>query len=206
MKQEGYLKSSYIVSIEEEKEFEEFIDNQISDFEHFVKDIDKQITEISYTKKIDQKILLYELETNKNIEGNSVKIPFSKESSGTKIYIEYYNIFKHIEKSRDMLYLWDEFDLHMHEMLSTKLAEYLKKLIAKNNVQILITTHNLNLLSNKNFENKEKYIMKVNPLTGNRSVRNLLGEDVKGNNKRKYELGLYGGIPSKSDIYWTPNE
>lgn len=201
----GFLVKNYRIKPEQKKDFEKILDEQIEDFSNFVRDIDDKIFDISYQVENSEKYIDYIICSNKRIDGQEAIVPFNLESSGTQIYMEYYNLVKMISNEKENLFLWDEIDLHLHSNLATKLIEYVYKQIKKNNKQLIMTTHNLSWLNNKNIKNKEKNIIIVNPANGIRKIQDLQGEDVKDNFTRKYELGLYGGVPSKSDIYWEPD-
>lgn len=112
---------------------------------------------------------------------------FDIASSGTHSLIVFYYWIKEIEKSNIPLLFIDEFDCSYHFDLSEKIVEKLKQL---SNTQVILTTHNTNLLSNElirpdcGFVIDGKQIKSLNKLT----VRELR---YAHNLERMYQAGEF---------------
>lgn len=129
----GYKKGSENIS-------EQIIkNNQLDDFERFLSDCG-----------LDFKLVKYNDINGSNI---GIKFPNKKKplpffeiaSTGTRNLTLFYYWWKIIQENRVPLLFIDEFDCSYHFALSEKIIEKLKDLP---NTQVILTTHNTNLLSN----------------------------------------------------------
>ncbi|MGL4589570.1 MAG: AAA family ATPase [Mycoplasmatales bacterium] len=200
------IEHTYIIGLVHEKKLQKMIEKNKVDFFNFVSEIDNQIIDIGFHKTILNEDVKYELFFKKQIGDKEIEIPFAQESSGTKLFLEYYNLLKSFAQNKNTIYAWDEIDLHMHANLSIKLLELVKQYSEKNNIQFFVTTHNQNLLNSHFLKNKEKCIVTINPLNGQRQMIDLSGVDTKDNNAKKYSMGLYARVPGLSHIFWEPND
>ncbi len=185
-------------------DFKEYADK----LSYFICQIDDSIIDCEYkldgTHPNSGNREFYVLHTIKNIGGREVEIPMSMESSGTRNYLDYFNWLTQIEEGRNTIIVSDEFGVHLHENLQKRIFDYIIKESRKKEVQVVITTHNTNLMNSDALTSKEKQILNVNPINGSRYIKNLVGRDVKENFALKYKQGIYGGAPVDTklgDIY-----
>ncbi len=100
---------------------------------------------------------VFVLHTVKNIGGNYVEIPMSMESSGTKNYLWYFNCLLNITGEERKIIVADEFSIHLHENLKKRIFEYIVKEARENDVQVVITTHDISLINSEEVFLKETY-------------------------------------------------
>lgn len=199
--EKGALPPYQEVSYEAIQSFEEMIENNLLlEFKNFVYQIDENILDIKYKTTWNESTTTYqkELMFSKALGNQIIDIPYAKESTGTKKYIDYFN-FIHLAKTNDSIYTWDEVGLSMHQNLVRKIFDYMAKVMKDNDRQIFLTSHDHNLLDSDCLNNKEKQFLVNN--SGIRCVRNLVGIDNKDKVSKRYAEGYYGSIPSLSDIW-----
>ncbi len=174
----------------------------VDEFESLVREIDTKVEGVYYKKISDNKItLMMEYKLNSKI----ISVPFDRLSSGTKKYLSLFNVINHNKKDNKVIF-WDDFDLHMHKNLQDGITKYLKNMSTEQGCQIFLTTHSTSMLDMDELTNKEKMVIDINPSTGVRELKTLQGNDIKEKKEKRYLLGKYGGAPTKSNIYWEPNE
>lgn len=138
----------------------------------------------------------------KMIDNKEERIDFNIESNGTKAFIKYFRVFEIIfNKSNKKVTLFDGFGANLHDALTKNIFVDIAKAASKRRKQVIFTTHCSDLLNiNESwFGNKNKYI-----LTNNHSkikIKNLVGTDVKENNKMKYLNGAYQGNSSLMNTF-----
>lgn len=114
--------------------------NNLKDFENFLKDMG-----LNY--KLVPLKTLSGLEIGVKFSKNTSPIPFFEvASTGTKSLTLLYYWWQTIKKDEIRLLFIDEFDSSYHFSLSQKLVRKLKEL---KNTQVILTTHNTDLLSNE---------------------------------------------------------
>lgn len=172
-----------------------FYKEQVREFEKFLMKIDERIINIKFDEKIinNGQYKSYSIYFEKKINGEIVKITPKNESTGTKIYIDYFNFINAIIKHKSIVF-FDEFGMHFHPALAIKILNYIKEISNKNKIQLFLTTHNSIFLDKKiiNLNNKEKWIITRN-VHSFIDIKNLEGENTRINNQTYFIKGLYGG-------------
>ena len=93
----------------------------------------------------------------------STPLPFLKTaSSGTLVLFELFILYKLAEKDHDTMLILDEFDAYYHFELSEQIVKMLQKL---EKTQVVFTSHNTNLLSNRFMRPDCLFVMTKNKLT-----------------------------------------
>lgn len=172
----------------------------LQEFKNFVYQIDETVLDIQYETTIEKNSGKYykKMVFLKAVGSDIISIPFSKESTGTQKYIEYFN-FIHMAKVLDNIYIWDEIGVSMHQNLANKIFNYMGKIIKEFDRQMIITSHEVSLLDSEVLNNKERQLL-LNT-SGIRTIRNLSGIDAKDKISKRYLEGFYGAIPSLSEIW-----
>jgi AAA15 family ATPase/GTPase len=117
-------------------------------------------------------------------------IPYTLESMGTKRIFELaYAILNTIDESK-VIYI-DEFETYLHP----KECELLLSLFKNTDAQLIINTHNINLLNNL----ERKTMRLINKNNFEESTISTAPKDIRNDDKnlaKKYEIGAMGGIPN----------
>lgn len=183
----------------------------IKDFDNTIKGYDVSIEEESPFRQNskfykEERNMMYriELELIKTIDHKDIKIPFSKESDGTKNYPKLFKLYENIIDGKDSILTLDEIGLSLNETLLLKLYDKIFVAAKKNDRQVFLTSHNAILLSKlvkdkikddeqeKLLWNKSKWIMFKND--GKTIMNNLVGKNHRDNNHLKFILGEYNSI------------
>ena len=141
------------------------------------------------TNKSDHKKII-----NFNMKhGTLGELPLNKESEGTKKLFNLSGSFFDAVQKDDILII-DEFDARLHPLLAINLVKLFYKL--SKNAQLIITSHDTNLLSNKIFRRDQVWFTEKN----NSQETDLYSlAEYKIRNDEKYEKnylnGKYGAIP-----------
>lgn len=145
---------------------------------------------VRYLKRSNIREIDYELVFDKRVEGRSVSIPYSKESSGTrKLVDEFYHIMACVYGGVGVV---DEMDTGIHDVLMKELFENIKGSVKG---QLLATTHNTMLL--QNLDPRCIFILDIDG-EGCRDVKSIsaIARTQKcNNNTKRYIEGDLGGIP-----------
>lgn len=155
-----------------------FEDDTLSEFEHFL-----------HKAGVDEHLIV-----NKDLDGvkrlyfdKTTPLPFFKTaSSGTKAL---YNFFYWYKTAQDVSLMFiDEFDAFYHFELAEVIVEIIEKM---KNVQVILTSHNTNLLSNKIMRPDCYFIMTKDKIT---SFANATSRELReGHNLEKlYMSGEFG--------------
>lgn len=160
---------------------ESIIDNgNIKDFEKFLNEFG----------------LNFKLVTIRSLEEKSIGIKFGKKvipffkviSTGTKsltLFYYWWQIIK-IENKVSLLFI-DEFDASYHFALSEKIVEKLKQLA---DVQVILTTHNTNLLSNELIRPDCAYVIDGKKISSLKKATNKELREIH-NLERLYQAGEF---------------
>lgn len=197
----GIIQNTFIINENDLSDFNQYIeDDVLQQFKKFVYQIDDNILDIKYETIALENNLQYKknLVFTKELNGKLIDVPYAKESTGTKHYLEYFN-YIHMAKSTDYIYIWDEVGVNLHQNLAMKIFDYMVKVMKVNNRQMIMTSHSVNLLDSDVLTNKEKQFIINN--SGSRTIKNLSGIDVKDKVSKKYLEGYYGAIPNLSPIW-----
>ncbi|MFV0246680.1 MAG: AAA family ATPase [Mycoplasmatales bacterium] len=183
------------------KDLERFKNNQkdiLEQFINFLIDIDNNILDAFFEYKKEGEYYNATLFLKKSYKGDEYLVPFDKESSGTKKYIELFNILTMQDEYNTIAI--DEIDLHLHDNLQEKIINYISNKSKMYNTQYILTTHNTSSLNNINLNNKNKLLLQRD-YDNNVTLKNLSGYDVKENNQSKYLNGVYGEVINRSDLF-----
>lgn len=114
---------------------------------------------------------------------------FQVASSGTKTLFDFFVVYKHAKLNNTSLLFVDEFDLFYHFELAEKLVKMLEKL---DDTQVIITSHNTKLLTNRIMRPDCYFIMTKDKLT---SLANATHRELReGHNLEKlYMSGEFNG-------------
>ncbi len=113
--------------------------NNLSDFEKFLNDCGLKFKLVKLQTLIENDIAI-------KLEGQSKPLRFMEvASTGARNLALFYYWWQEIKQNKIPLLFIDEFDCSYHFELSEKIIEKLKELP---NTQVILTTHNTNLLSN----------------------------------------------------------
>ncbi len=180
--------------IDDEKEFPSFLKKHIMNT--IAKKENININEADFRAlEIEEKTIRQGLD----IQGNAKNVEFSmaeKESDGTQ---KYYGVSGPIINSLNNGYvlLFDELDLRLHTLLSKNLIELFTSSINKNNAQLIFTSHDVNLLDNKNLFRRDQIWFTEKIKDGSTELYSLW--DFKARKditvQKGYLEGRYGAIP-----------
>lgn len=125
---------------------------------------------------------------------------FKAESSGTKILFLLAPILKNAFENGKVLYI-DEFENGLHSnLLEAVINLFNNPKYNINNAQLIINTHNTNLLSLNTFRRDQFWFTEKNPNTGESKLYCLDDFSVRKdeNIRKSYLIGRYGAIPYMS--------
>ncbi len=179
---------------------EGFVDT-VELFSEFAKGIDESILECKHILiESNEDNDIFSIAIVKELGGDEISIPLLKESTGTQKYLQYFDWIIKIINDTKAVYVFDEFGLHLHDNLQYRILEYITRIAKENGVQLILSTHNANLLNVTWLEKNERQFIHINPITGERKVMNLVGKDSKENYRKKYLDGFYGGAPRRTRL------
>lgn len=142
---------------------------------------------------------LHRIETNRG--ENVYTLPLRLESRGTRNVFLLSPILKRAFETGETVCV-DEFDTSLHPMLISYLVGlFHNPAVNRNNAQLIITTHDLSLLTLKELRRDQIYFVAKNQNTGESELYSLdefsprTNEDVR----KAYILGRYGSVPNVGD-------
>ena len=163
-----------------------------------IKSSDSSITDINILKNInnDGDEVYYPVFIHMN-NGKVNKVPFNKESSGTKKIYEVLSTYFLVLRDGGLLAL-DEFDIHFHAMVLPKIIElFTNSLINMKDAQFIFTSHNTEIIDNLgkyrtilvNKDDSESYCYRLDEISGTmlRNDRPI---------SPLYNEGKIGGVPA----------
>jgi AAA15 family ATPase/GTPase len=137
----------------------------------------------------------------KNKTGNEVKFEINEESEGTQRFMDFIPML--IGLSKDKVFIIDEIERSLHTLLIRRLFELLlqHELFHSAPSQLIVSTHEVNLLDIKNlFRKDEIWFMEKNQ-DGESVLYSLANADVDNLNLIKgYLNGRFGAIPFIKDV------
>ncbi len=181
------------ISIKNEK----YLDKAEKFIDYFFCKLYADIKKVYYEKEIKNNKINYSLIVKKNVYGKIIDVSFEKESTGTMNLLELIPFF--ISACEGQTVVIDELDKGIHDLLVDKILDNIIDYIKG---QLIITTHNTLLIESR-IPDKDIYVFNVNRNAEKELVpiTDFNGRIHKNINKRKrYLLGMYGGIPYMSDI------
>lgn len=142
---------------------------------------------------------LHRIETDRG--ENVYALPLRLESRGTRNVFLLSPILKRAFETGETVCV-DEFDTSLHPMLVSYLVGlFHNPAVNRNNAQLIITTHDLSLLTLKELRRDQIYFVEKNQNTGESELYSLdefsprTNEDVR----KAYILGRYGSVPNVGD-------
>ena len=142
---------------------------------------------------------LHRIETDRG--ENVYALPLRLESRGTRNVFLLSPILKRAFETGETVCV-DEFDTSLHPMLVSYLVGlFHNPAVNRNNAQLIITTHDLSLLTLKELRRDQIYFVEKNQNTGESELYSLdefsprTNEDVR----KAYMLGRYGSVPNVGD-------
>lgn len=160
----------------------------------------------AFEKSKKGKIKAYKLvTTHLNKSGKDVIFEMDEESDGTRRLIDFIPILVDIVKN-DAVYLIDEIDRSMHPILTKRILQYFLSQLTKTKSQLIVTTHESNLLDLDLFRKDEIWFVEKNKL-GSSNFYSLLEFKPRADKdiKKGYLNGRFGAIPFLSnpkDLNW----
>ncbi|NPE28178.1 ATP-binding protein [Methanococcoides sp. SA1] len=136
----------------------------------------------------------------KDKSGKEHKIQFdfnTEESEGTKRFFSLIGPWLDALKNGHVLFI-DEMELKLHPMLSEHLIKlFHDKSYNENNAQLIITTHNTNLLNDELFRRDQIWFTEKDPDVGNTNLYSLLEFQARKDQNilKGYLMGRYGALP-----------
>ena len=176
---------------------EKYLDKAEKFIDYFFCKLYADIKKVYYEKEIKNNKINYNLIVKKNVYGKIIDVSFEKESTGTMNLLELIPYF--ISACEGQTVVIDELDKGIHDLLVDKILDNIIDYIKG---QLIITTHNTLLIESR-IPDKDIYVFNVNRNAEKELVpiTDFNGRIHKNINKRKrYLLGMYGGIPYMSDI------
>lgn len=147
---------------------------------------------------------LHRIETDRG--ENVYALPLRLESRGTRNVFLLSPILKRAFETGETVCV-DEFDTSLHPMLVSYLVGlFHNPAVNRNNAQLIITTHDLSLLTLKELRRDQIYFVEKDQNTGESELYSLdefsprTNEDVR----KAYMLGRYGSVPNvgDGDLLW----
>lgn len=157
----------------------------------FLTQIYSDIKSVDYKLTPREDAFKYELILTKQIDGEYLDIPISKESTGTRKLLSFLPLL--FKASMGDTVVIDEIDSGIHDLLMLKVLEPLKDSLKG---QLIVTTHNTLLL--KEMKPEEVYMIVIDA-NGNKEIcciTDYEGRTQKTHNMQaKYLRGDYEGVP-----------
>ncbi|WP_370576114.1 ATP/GTP-binding protein [Methanomethylovorans sp.] len=147
-----------------------------------------------------QKIEINTFHLAKDKDGKEHNIPFdfnTEESEGTKRFFSLIGPWLNALNKGQVLFV-DELELKLHPMLSEHLIKlFHDESYNKNNAQLIITTHNTNLLNDELFRRDQIWFTEKDAYVGNTNLYSLLEFQVRKDQNilKGYLMGRYGALP-----------
>ena len=129
-----------------------------------------------------------------------ITFAFGEESDGTRRLIELLDVI--YSEDNDRTVIIDELDRSLHPQMTIKFAETFLKISEKNKTQLIITTHESNLMDLKLLRRDEIWFVERDPGMNESILYSL--EKFKVHNTKKvakdYLIGRYGAVPVFKDF------
>lgn len=164
-------------------------------------------TSLAFEKDKKGKVKAYKLvTTHLNKKGKDIVFEMDEESDGTRRLIDFIPMLVDISKN-DSVYLIDEIDRSMHPILTKGILQYFLNQLTKAKSQLIVTTHESNLLDLELFRKDEIWFVEKNKY-GSSSFYSLLEFKPRADKdiKKGYLNGRFGAIPFLSnpkDLNWN---
>lgn len=187
----------------------EVINEIISDLEEDKRTvIGSEDNRVSFTFEKDKKgnIKAFKIITKHlNKKGDGIVFEMDEESDGTRRLIDFIPMLVDLVKN-DSVYLIDEIDRSMHPILTKGILEYFVSQFSNLNSQLIVTTHESNLLDLELFRKDEIWFVEKSK-QGSSKFYSLLEFTPRADNdiKKGYLNGRFGAIPfltNPLDLKW----
>ena len=178
--------------------FEEMYDIP-SEIIHEIEDIQNGMINLNgkffiFKEGAKRRITLIQIKFEHSLNRKKVNFDIDDESDGTQRLLDLLPILFRIDNKSHNIYVVDELDRSLH----TKLTKYLVNSITDttNNTQFLFTTHDVNLLSLKNFRRDEIWFIEKNK-NGETRLKPFSDFDIENeeNILKDYLAGRFGAVP-----------
>lgn len=147
-----------------------------------------------FKEGIKRKITLIQMKFEHSLNRKKVNFDIDDESDGTQRLLDLLPILFRLDNNSHNIYIVDELDRSLH----TKLTQYLVNSIGdvSYNTQFLFTTHDVNLLSLKNFRQDEIWFIEKNK-NGETRLKPFSDFDIinEENILKDYLAGRFGAVP-----------
>jgi hypothetical protein len=171
--------------------------NKVSSLFNEAKVIDNFFVKENAIKKLMEGGFLDEIMIGRKINGHIYYLPLASESLGTKkIFIIAAGFISALDCS-DILII-DELNTHLHPLLTDYLIQQFNNPITNpNNAQLIFTTHDVSVLTNKNFRKDQVWFVRKTEQLNSELYSLAEFKDISRNEKyaNNYLLGRYDGIP-----------
>lgn len=163
-------------------------------------------TSFAFEKDKRGKTRAYKLvTTHLNKIGENVVFEMDEESDGTRRLIDFIPMLVDVSKN-DSVYLIDEIDRSMHPILTRGIIEYFLNQLTNTKSQLIVTTHESNLLNLELFRTDEIWFVEKSK-QGSSNFYSLLEFKPRADKdiKKGYLNGRFGAIPFLSnpeDLSW----
>ncbi len=138
---------------------------------------------------------------HKNKKNKDIEFEINEESDGTRRLIDFIPMLVDLTKN-DSVYLIDEIDRSMHPILTKGIMEFFLNIKKETKGQLIVTTHESNLLNLELFRNDEIWFVEKNK-HGASQFYSLLEFKPRGDKdiKKGYLNGRFGAIPFLTNPY-----
>jgi AAA15 family ATPase/GTPase len=140
----------------------------------------------------------FHLSKDKNGKEHKIQFDFNtEESEGTRRFFTLIGPWLNALNKGQVLFV-DEMELKLHPMLSEHLIKlFHDRNYNKNNAQLVVTTHNTNLLNDEIFRRDQIWFTEKDADTGNTELYSLLEFQVRKDQNilKGYLMGRYGALP-----------
>lgn len=134
-----------------------------------------------------------------NEQGQNVKFNLTDESDGTLRAIDLFPAFSELCTDSSKIYIVDEIDRSLHPLLVKHLIEmYLDSCNSSKKGQLIFTTHDTNLISQKIFRRDEIWVIDRNKFKSSEFISFSDFENIRKDKdiRKSYMDGRFGGIPT----------
>lgn len=154
---------------------------------------------ILVTKKNGNIVSKRIISVHTNEQGQNVKFNLTDESDGTLRAIDLFPAFSELCTDSSKIYIIDEIDRSLHPLLVKHLIEmYLDSCNKSKKGQLIFTTHDTNLISQKIFRRDEIWVIDRNKFKSSEFISFSDFENIRKDKdiRKSYMDGRFGGIPT----------
>jgi len=152
-----------------------------------------------YEIDVREETVVKEILFNHN-KNKDITFTFGEESDGTRRLIELLNVIH--GDNKDKIFIIDELDRSLHPQMTIKFVETFLKIAKRKDTQLIITTHESNLMDLKILRRDEIWFVERDHKSDESKLYSL--EEFKVHNTKKvvndYLIGRYGAVPIFKDF------